>query len=131
MHTIHSSLSLPSYRCATARAKEANKQQQRLIDEAHRATMAALGRELGGGADKEYLSTLDANPAYQRFVKLRRADGDRWCIFSGAILSEEASTLASIISSFVKTVELNELETRLVALEKASADATGAPRFDA
>ena len=32
---------------------------------------------------------------------------------SGAILADEAATLASIISSFVKTVELNELETRL------------------
>jgi hypothetical protein len=41
------------------------------------------------------------------------------------------ATLASIVSSFVKTVEVAEIETRLVALEKASADATGAPRFDA
>jgi hypothetical protein len=35
------------------------------------------------------------------------------------------------VTSFVKTVEVAEIETRLVALEKASADATGAPRFDA
>jgi hypothetical protein len=49
---------------------------------------------------------------------------------SGALLADEASTLASIINAFVKTVELNELETRLVALEKASSGATGA-RFDA
>jgi hypothetical protein len=44
---------------------------------------------------------------------------------SGAILADEASTLASIISSFVKTVELSELETRLAALEKAGAPAEG------
>ena len=50
---------------------------------------------------------------------------------SGAILADEAATLASIVTSFVKTVEVAEIETRLVALEKASADATGAPRFDA
>jgi hypothetical protein len=49
---------------------------------------------------------------------------------NGTILSDEAATLASVISSFVKTVELSELETRLVALEKASSGATGA-RFDA
>jgi hypothetical protein len=54
---------------------------------------------------------------------------------SGAILADEAATLASIVTSFVKTVEVAEIETRLVALEKASADATSgsAPgaRFDA
>src|SRR3984893_770978 len=48
----------------------------------------------------------------------------------GAILADEAATLASIISSFVKNIELNELETRLAALEQANA---GAPleRFHA
>ena len=49
---------------------------------------------------------------------------------SGAILADEAATLASIIASFVRTTEVAELETRLVALEKASAGAPGA-RFDA
>ena len=48
----------------------------------------------------------------------------------GAILSEEAATLAGIIGSFVKTIELSELENRLCALEKANAGAPGA-RFDA
>jgi hypothetical protein len=43
----------------------------------------------------------------------------------GAILSDEAATLASIISSFVKTIEVAELETRLCALEKASAPPDG------
>jgi hypothetical protein len=43
----------------------------------------------------------------------------------GAILADEAATLASIISSFVKTVEVSELESRLVALEKAAAPAEG------
>jgi hypothetical protein len=46
------------------------------------------------------------------------------------LLSEEAATLAGIIGSFVKTIELSELESRLCALEKANA---GAPmeRFHA
>jgi hypothetical protein len=48
---------------------------------------------------------------------------------NGTILSDEAATLASIVSSFVKTVEVAEIETRLVALEKASVGAPGA-RFD-
>jgi hypothetical protein len=44
---------------------------------------------------------------------------------SGAILADEAATLASIISSFVKTIEVAELESRLAALEKASAPPSG------
>jgi hypothetical protein len=47
----------------------------------------------------------------------------------GAILLDEASTLASIISSFVRTTEVAELETGLCALEKASAPPEG--RYDA
>ena len=43
----------------------------------------------------------------------------------GAILADEAATLASIVSSFVKTIEVAELETRLAALEKASAPPEG------
>src|ERR1700730_8753032 len=41
---------------------------------------------------------------------------------SGAILADEAATLASIVSSFVKTVEAAGIEKRLVALEKASVE---------
>jgi hypothetical protein len=41
---------------------------------------------------------------------------------SGALLADEAATLASIVSSFVKTIEVAELESRLAVLEKASAD---------
>jgi hypothetical protein len=43
----------------------------------------------------------------------------------GAILADEAATLASIVSSFVKTIEVAEHETRLAALEKASAPPEG------
>jgi hypothetical protein len=54
---------------------------------------------------------------------------------NGTILSDEAATLASIVSSFVKAVEVTEIETRLVALEQASAGATSGSatgaRFDA
>jgi hypothetical protein len=48
----------------------------------------------------------------------------------GAILADNASTLASIIASFVKTIEVAELEGRLSALEQANAGAPGAC-FDA
>ena len=41
----------------------------------------------------------------------------------GAILSDDAATLASIISAFVRTTEVAELESRLCALEKANAGA--------
>jgi hypothetical protein len=49
---------------------------------------------------------------------------------SGAILADEAATLASIVSSFVKTVEVAELESRLAALEQANV-AAPLGRFDA
>jgi hypothetical protein len=38
---------------------------------------------------------------------------------NGTILSDEAATLASIVSSFVKTVEVAEIEARLAALGAA------------
>jgi hypothetical protein len=50
---------------------------------------------------------------------------------SGAILSDEAATLANIIGSFVRTTEVAELETRLCALEKASGGAPAEGRYDA
>jgi hypothetical protein len=46
---------------------------------------------------------------------------------SGEILSDEAATLASIVSSFVKTVEVAEIESRLAALEQANQSAAEAP----
>jgi hypothetical protein len=39
---------------------------------------------------------------------------------AGTILADEAATLSSIIASFVRTVEVPELETRLAALEQAN-----------
>jgi hypothetical protein len=48
---------------------------------------------------------------------------------AGTILSDEAATLASIVSSFVKTIEVSELESRLVALEQANAEER--PHFNA
>ena len=49
---------------------------------------------------------------------------------AGTILSDEAIVLSNIIASFVKAIEVAELETRLTALEKASVG-TPMSRFDA
>jgi hypothetical protein len=49
---------------------------------------------------------------------------------SGELLPSEAESLSNIVNSFMKSMELGELEDRLVALEKASAGATSG-RFDA
>jgi hypothetical protein len=50
----------------------------------------------------------------------------------GRILADEAATLASIIASFVKTVEASTLEDRIAALERGErAIAEEAPRYDA
>jgi hypothetical protein len=48
---------------------------------------------------------------------------------NGTILSDEAATLSSIIASFVRTVEVSEIETRLAALEQANAP--NEARYDA
>jgi hypothetical protein len=50
---------------------------------------------------------------------------------SGAILADEAATLASVISSFVKTVEVAEFEERLATLEKAHEAEQPGARYDA
>ena len=50
---------------------------------------------------------------------------------AGTILSDEAATLASIVSSFVKAIEVAELESRLVALEQANAEKRPGVHFNA
>ena len=50
---------------------------------------------------------------------------------SGAILADEAATLASIVSSFVKTIEVAEIETRLAALEQGERVLAEEHRYDA
>jgi hypothetical protein len=49
---------------------------------------------------------------------------------TGELLPSEAESLANVVNGFAKLLELAEIETRLTALEKASAGAPGA-RFDA
>jgi hypothetical protein len=51
-------------------------------------------------------------------------------VTSGEILANEAQSLTDMVGIFIKALEVSALEDRLVALEKASAGATGA-RFDA
>jgi hypothetical protein len=50
---------------------------------------------------------------------------------NGTILSDEAATLASMVSSFVKTIEVAEIETRLAALERGEKALAEEPRYDA
>jgi hypothetical protein len=50
---------------------------------------------------------------------------------SGEILSDEAATLSSVINSFLKSVEIAELETRLAALEKANTEERPGAQYDA
>jgi uncharacterized protein DUF5681 len=49
---------------------------------------------------------------------------------SGKLLASEAESLSNIVTSFVKTIEMTELEARLTALEKERADTTKV-RYDA
>jgi hypothetical protein len=52
---------------------------------------------------------------------------------SGEILADEAQALSELVSTFIRTLEVNDLETRLAALEKARDEgraATGS-RYDA
>jgi hypothetical protein len=51
------------------RMKETRQRHKRLIDDAHRETAAALGREQNY-PDPEYEAIIDANPAYRRGKKL-------------------------------------------------------------
>ena len=46
-------------------------------------------------------------------------------VTTGELLPGEGESLSAIVNSFMKSIELSELETRLVALEKASAPAEG------
>jgi hypothetical protein len=47
---------------------------------------------------------------------------------NGKLLPREAESLSSVVASFVKTLEVTDLEDRLVALEK---DASREQRYDA
>ena len=44
---------------------------------------------------------------------------------TGELLPSEGESLSNIVNSFMKSIELSELETRLVALEKANAPPEG------
>jgi hypothetical protein len=50
---------------------------------------------------------------------------------SGEILSDEAATLSNVVNSFLKSFELSELESRLVALEQANAEERPGVHFNA
>jgi len=50
---------------------------------------------------------------------------------NGTILCDEAVALSGIVNSFLKSVEIADLETRLVALEQVSAEERSMVRFDA
>jgi hypothetical protein len=52
-------------------------------------------------------------------------------VTEGEILIDEAQALSEMVSSFIKTLEVNELETRLIALEKAYSGAEEQAHFDA
>jgi hypothetical protein len=41
---------------------------------------------------------------------------------SGEILVDEGATLSGVINAFLKSIQIAELETRLVALEQANAE---------
>jgi hypothetical protein len=46
-------------------------------------------------------------------------------VATGELLPSEGESLSNIVNNFMKSIELSEFETRLVALEKASAPAEG------
>jgi hypothetical protein len=52
-------------------------------------------------------------------------------VTKGEVLSDEALAVTDIVNSFVKVIELSEIETRLVALEKASAEERPGVQFNA
>jgi hypothetical protein len=51
-------------------------------------------------------------------------------VSTGELLPSEGESLSIVINSFMKSIELSEFETRLVALERAAEGATS-ERFDA
>jgi hypothetical protein len=51
-------------------------------------------------------------------------------VSTGELLPSEGESLSIVINSFMKSIELSEFETRLVALERA-ADGATSERFDA
>ena len=46
-------------------------------------------------------------------------------VATGELLPSEGESLSNVVNSFLKSLELSEIETRLVALEKASAPPEG------
>jgi hypothetical protein len=50
---------------------------------------------------------------------------------SGTILADEAATLTAMVSAFVKTIEVSEIESRLAALEQADKASAEEHRYDA
>ena len=50
---------------------------------------------------------------------------------SGEILADEAATLSNVVNSFLKSFELSDLETRLIALEQANAEERPGVHFNA
>jgi hypothetical protein len=52
-------------------------------------------------------------------------------VAAGEVLSDEAATLANIVNSFLKSVEVADLEARLVALEQANAEERPGVHFNA
>jgi hypothetical protein len=46
-------------------------------------------------------------------------------VTAGELLPHEGESLANVVNSFMKSMELSEIETRLVALEKANAPPEG------
>jgi hypothetical protein len=109
----------------------------------HAETFIQIALRTDASVFESSSASAAAMPKWQRIRAQRNTIGDAQAALSlivagtanGTILSDEAATLASIVSSFVKTVEVAEIETRLVALEQASAGATSGSatgaRFDA
>jgi hypothetical protein len=50
---------------------------------------------------------------------------------NGTILCDEAVALSGIINNFIKSIEVAELETRLVALEQANAEERSVVQYNA
>jgi hypothetical protein len=85
------------------------------------------------------LPPLKSRPITYRLPELRTI-GDAQLVLAdiaaraaeGTLLVDEAATLASVVSSFIRAVEVAEIESRLAALEAADAAAKAAiPQYNA
>jgi hypothetical protein len=52
-------------------------------------------------------------------------------VTSGELLPGQGESLVAIVNSFLKSIELSEIETRLVALEQAASPPAPGAHFDA